>query len=678
MKKIALLSIILISIFFSCDKKTDYLEQALFLAKENRKELEMVLDHYKNEPEKLHAAQFLIKNMIGKYTLDTLSVMSNQVYFDSLESFRNKNGIFNDENFRNICDGIKEYSSSSKIIQSTFNNDLSSLSAQELISHIDHSFDTKKKYPWCKHINFEDFCKYILPYKVETNYWRDANHFFETKYSPLIDSFSNLSITQIGNFIQTDTEKSFFMQWDVLSSEYSFLFPATFHNIAKTQIGLCPEFTTYTILAARAIGIPAVLNTIPCYGNSDHQHFWLEIIDRNAIVNVYDNKPIVYHETIEETVNGMFHSKTTMPSYNHIPEQIIVQHNRKMAKVYRLNFHIVEENIEFLSGASDIPVFFKNTGLEDITSKYIKCHDIELKLQGIKPNKKTVYLCCYDSGKWIPVCRTKIKYNKALFKQMGVDVLYIAGYFKNNIVIPISEPFILTDNGDIRFLSANTKEKDKITLYSKVPLKTNVLRSMAHMVGASFQLANSPDFSDAITVHSVDKIPYYEHIIDVDTSTSYRYVICNFDSLKEFCLAEWNIYSHTNIGNEVILDGKLMGNKGISGHLAEKTIDNDRVTYFQNCLKDKKQYLVFDLGKPCKITHIKYNPRSDDNRIVDGELYELYYWNKEWISLGEQEGVNHSLVYSNVPKNTLLRIHNHTRGKEHRPFTYENNKQIWW
>lgn len=25
-----------------------------------------------------------------------------------------------------------------------------------------------------------------------------------------------------------------------------------------------------------------------------------------------------------------------------------------------------------------------------------------------------------------------------------------------------------------------------------------------------------------------------------------------------------------------------------------------------------------------------------------------------------------------------LNLHNHTRGKENRPFTYENGKQIWW
>lgn len=46
----------------------DYLEQALELAGDNRSELEAVLDHYKDEPEKLRAARYLIENMPGHYS----------------------------------------------------------------------------------------------------------------------------------------------------------------------------------------------------------------------------------------------------------------------------------------------------------------------------------------------------------------------------------------------------------------------------------------------------------------------------------------------------------------------------------------------------------------------------------------------------------------------------------
>jgi hypothetical protein len=412
-------------VLFSCGKKTDSLEQALDIANKNRKEIESVLAHYKDEPEKLQAAQFLIKNMIGKNTLDTMSVISNQIFFDSLKLLRTKNGIIRDDDFRIVCEDIIKNNPDLKTSTPAYKTDLTFLSSEELISHIDHAFRVKEKYPWCKDVDFDDFCRYVLPYKVETSYWDGTNSFFETKYSHLIDSFSNLSITEIGDYIRTDADETFFMGWDVLSSEYPFLFPATFQNVAKTQIGLCPAYTAYIISAARAIGIPAVLNAIPCYGNSDHQHFWMEVVDRAYAPELYENKPVVYDKTAKELVNGMFNSKATMPPFDHFNEFVTVSHNRRMAKIYRINYENLADNIEFLSGKSDIPSFFRNIGMEDVTNKYVKCSDVEIDLWDVGQNEKTAYLYCYDSGNWTPVCKAEANNNKALFKNVGVNIFRV-------------------------------------------------------------------------------------------------------------------------------------------------------------------------------------------------------------------------------------------------------------
>ena len=42
---------------------------------------------------------------------------------------------------------------------------------------------------------------------------------------------------------------------------------------------------------------------------------------------------------------------------------------------------------------------------------------------------------------------------------------------------------------------------------------------------------------------------------------------------------------------------------------------------------------------------------------------------------GNRDGVLH---FDNVPDNALLLLHNTTKGKEERIFTYENKKQVWW
>jgi hypothetical protein len=59
-------------------------------------------------------------------------------------------------------------------------------------------------------------------------------------------------------------------------------------------------------------------------------------------------------------------------------------------------------------------------------------------------------------------------------------------------------------------------------------------------------------------------------------------------------------------------------------------------------------------------------------------LYELFQLNKQWISFGKKTAVTDSLVYDQVPEGTLLFLKNHSRGREERPFTYENGKQVWW
>ena len=56
---------------FSCE---DSMDKALRSAGDNRSELEKVLDHYKDDPEKLAAAMFLIENMSEHYSYRSDSI----------------------------------------------------------------------------------------------------------------------------------------------------------------------------------------------------------------------------------------------------------------------------------------------------------------------------------------------------------------------------------------------------------------------------------------------------------------------------------------------------------------------------------------------------------------------------------------------------------------------------
>lgn len=87
-----------------------------------------------------------------------------------------------------------------------------------------------------------------------------------------------------------------------------------------------------------------------------------------------------------------------------------------------------------------------------------------------------------------------------------------------------------------------------------------------------------------------------------------------------------------------------------------------------------------EFDKPVNLKEIRFVPRNDGNFIYEGDNYELYYWEKEgWTLLSNIKGTRDGVLFvDNVPQGTLLLLHNATRGREERVFTYENGQQIWW
>ena len=107
-----------------------------------------------------------------------------------------------------------------------------------------------------------------------------------------------------------------------------------------------------------------------------------------------------------------------------------------------------------------------------------------------------------------------------------------------------------------------------------------------------------------------------------------------------------------------------------------KAFDDNIETYYSG--EKTNAYIGLDFNKQVTIDKIVYSPRTDNNDIFPGDEYELFYWDDAWISLGKKSAEKHWLTYDNVPENTLLLLHNHTRGKEERIFTYDEEAQIWW
>jgi hypothetical protein len=71
-------------------------------------------------------------------------------------------------------------------------------------------------------------------------------------------------------------------------------------------------------------------------------------------------------------------------------------------------------------------------------------------------------------------------------------------------------------------------------------------------------------------------------------------------------------------------------------------------------------------------------PDDETNKIKPGDRYELFYWNRGWVSLGKKTASGEAVNYAAVPSNALYWLRDLTEGKQERIFTYENGTQVWW
>ena len=145
---------LLISSLVSCHnfKEDRQLSFALERAGENRRELEQVLEHYKNDSLKYRAACFLIKNMPGHYSYCGKITNTYNKQIDSIILQTQKEGRYHDTPYlANRIDRI------SKIHENTsfpIQEDIRIITADFLIQNIEQAFHLWEDAPWSRHFKF--------------------------------------------------------------------------------------------------------------------------------------------------------------------------------------------------------------------------------------------------------------------------------------------------------------------------------------------------------------------------------------------------------------------------------------------------------------------------------------------------------------------------------------------
>ncbi len=660
----------------SCKQTTiSKLDKILELSGNNKNEIVMVLKHY-NKPSdslKRKAAIFLIENMRHKKSFRSGFLKDNKVFFDKIKSVWNNPTIEasdKEERFNILFDSL-EMGNSNSAPQS--NSNLKQISSSYLIDNIDLAFMAWETYPWSADVNFEDFCNYILPYRVFDEPVEEWRKELMNRYRWVLDSIKNPKSLREATILINNSFNETMTYCAPMKKIPNIL---GFSALDSLKMGKCDHLVTLNTYCLRAMGIPSKVEMAQW---ADHRggHTWCSIEDENGALFVFD--PLYTQENISDTLKQKV-------IFNDIPEYQITK--RKTAKVERYTYKNQYENIlEFRNAKKNNNN--KNSSLIglnslDVTSDYSSPNaTFELEFQD-NQEEGVLYLSVQNGNVWKKVTWS-IKSPNGLYKfeNMGSGIVYLPTLINESSGLSKKfKPFILNDNGTIKFLDANRNKRRVIKVDRKYFKRHYVDEALDKMVGGVFQGANHEDFRDARDLYKIISTPKPKtNHFNISSNDRFRYV--RFVTKKNLCrVAEMKFFGRLNLLDSVPvkeLSGKLISGGAKKNNDSPRILDNDVLTYFVSNVEEGG-WVGFDFGKKNEvyIESVNFYPPNDGNSIEIGDSYELFYWDDEWVSLGAHVAREEELTFMNCPENALFILKNNTKGADVRIFTYENNKQIWW
>lgn len=645
--------------FSGCSKDDMYLRYALKAAGDNRSELKAVLKHYRTvdkDPQKLAAAKYLIANMPAHYSYRNKAAIDSY-YNKALEILgTGPSPDWQRDTLRQISDS--QYAGLSRNVIS----DVEIITADYLIYSIDHAFNQWRNQPWAKHLTFDEFRDWLLPYKVidlqSLDAWRDTLSLFYSdslRTVPADDVDRNSiygAIEIVRNEIHT---KQSAIGHRVIWEDRSSIPMLSASTWIRMTYGSCFDYVTMGTAVFKSLGLPAVVDQVPTWGRNNDGHSWYVFPDD--------------HGREQVTVNSLI-IQAGIPFYQY----------ERIPKVWRNSYEINRDLVKYRNTAKFVYPF--ETCKQDVTDHYNMTSDLVIETDKEKDktlkDHKYVYIAMAVNGsgpQWEVLDYGLLKRGKAYFRNMGHNMLYIALGYDGRNLIPISDPFILHINGDVEYIECNRETKTiSIDLRRKYLESYNVVNMRRRLLGGKFQCSDSPDFKDAVTLYTIERtdIPY---LIEINASRPYRY--WRYLSPDGSCgsLSELSFYDE----KKKKYSGMGIANPEADQETIDKAYDGNLLSNFETEEHDGN-WVGMDMGKPVDVRYVNISPRSDDNDICPDNEYDLLYFNgSEWNSLGYRIADGYSLHYDNVPVNTLLWMRNYTRGKNERPFIIDENGEIlWW
>ena len=425
----------LLTTIFSASCITDTsVSDVLDSAGSNRSELESVLDHYQTvdpNPQKLLAAKFLIENLPAHYSYAGKEICQYYDYAAGIladksltpEQQRDSLLIITDSKYRDLPNNTVP---DAQVVKAAF-----------LIDNIDKSYTQWSTCAWAAHLTFEEYLEWLLPYKAtelqEMDAWRDTllAHFGNGLVNPVKNDVEYGTAIGVADMIRSAASHG--LNRYGLYTRAGLPLLSAYLQVHQTY-GDIPDYTLTAVLAFRSAGVPAVLDETPVGSRGTAATKWYVILSDRG-------EELTSEWDLATMIGGGFFPYERGP------------------KVYRTTFAINKKRMEYRRKAKYVYPF--ELGRKDVTSTYFLTSDLSISVdKNVRKQIKDKYVYIAsavrdESNPWRIIDFGEIRHGKACFQDMGREVLYTVMGYDGKQLVPITAPFILQKDGNLKYLDSD-------------------------------------------------------------------------------------------------------------------------------------------------------------------------------------------------------------------------------
>jgi hypothetical protein len=404
-------------------------ESVLKKAGGNRIELEKALSYAENthDPFKVKAMQFLIANMDIHFSSD--------YYWENQEHKKidyNELSYADFEQAKKELTGIKEKNSGlhPKVM---ITNDIDTLTGDFLIQNLENAFKAWRSSA-IKDISFENFCQYILPYRVSEEPLQDWRLVYQNKFKWIDHQIDSKGFKSVLYYVKDDYDSWFTNTWGEQRKE-------PLPRLGALQLlfrseGPCPDIADLGVFIMRSQGIGAAINVIPFWATSTGGHFTNTFFGDNMQPFNCDYGSRDFGENLK----------------------------REPAKVLRITYSKQAETLASFEDPVNIPKgFLQQQNYIDVTKDYWETTDVICPLFPMKDSPKIVYATTFNGLIWRPFWWGKVENASTTFNSICNKTVLLPQYYKDGKLIPAGAPIIVGDD-KVQLLQPDFSNTKNVTI----------------------------------------------------------------------------------------------------------------------------------------------------------------------------------------------------------------------